>query len=186
MPPSTTFAPSSIAACTWAARPSAADAEHRGASLRSLDTLINRFKNSSYSESMMMNRLAPLQIWPLFSYRAFAPASTAASRSSVLMTMNASLPPSSHTTFFRAAPASWAIALPARSEPVRDTPRTRGSAMTLAICSLVAYTLTNAPFGKPASRKIRSIAADDLGHREACLRMMVLPSIRFGPANRAT
>ena len=52
--------------------------------------------------------------------------------------MNGSEPPSSSTTFFRLRPAISATAAPARSEPVSDTPATRGSAMMAATCSLVA------------------------------------------------
>ena len=63
---------------------------------------------------------------------------TVASRSSVDNTMNGSEPPSSSTTFLRFRPATSATAAPARSEPVNDTPATRGSAMIAAAWSLVA------------------------------------------------
>ncbi len=62
----------------------------------------------------------------------------------------------------------------------------RGSAIIEATCSLVAYTLTYAPTGKPASRTSWSIAAADSGHWGACLSTIVLPMAKFGPANRAT
>ena len=52
--------------------------------------------------------------------------------------MNGSEPPSSSTTFLRLRPAISATAAPARSEPVSETPWTRGSAMTHSICSFVA------------------------------------------------
>ncbi len=85
-----------------------------------------------------MNRFAALQAWPLFSSRAPTASSTVASRSSVLSRMNGSEPPSSSTIFLRLRPAISATAEPARSEPVSDTARTRGSAMTSSICSFVA------------------------------------------------
>ena len=85
-----------------------------------------------------MNRLAALQAWPVFSKRPAIADSTVASRSSVLSRMNGSDPPSSRTTFLRLRPAISATAAPARSEPVSETPCTRGSAITSAICSLVA------------------------------------------------
>ena len=81
---------------------------------------------------MTMNRLAALHAWPVLSRRAETAASTVASRSSVLSRMNGSEPPSSSTTFFRCRPAISATAAPARSEPVTETPCTRGSAMTVA------------------------------------------------------
>ena len=85
-----------------------------------------------------MKRLAALHDWPVLSRRAETADSTAASRSSVLRRMNGSEPPSSSTTFFRFRPATSATAAPARSEPVTETPCTRGSAITFAAWSLVA------------------------------------------------
>ena len=100
--------------------------------------------------------------------------------------MKASEPPSSSTTFFRCWPASEATAVPARSLPVTETPRTRGSAMMSAACSLLAKRLMYASAGTPASWKSCSIASADSGHCGACLSRIVLPASRFGPANRAT
>ena len=79
----------------------------------------------------MTNRLAALHAWPAFSRRAATADSTTPSRSSVLSRMNGSEPPSSRTTFLRFRPATSATAAPARSEPVTDTPCTRGSAMSV-------------------------------------------------------
>ncbi len=61
----------------------------------------------------------------------------------------------------------------------------RGSLMIVSICSCEANTLTYAPSGTPASFMICSTASADFGTDSACLRMMVLPSIRLGAANRA-
>src|SRR3954467_11898354 len=83
-----------------------------------------------------MNRFAALHDWPVLSRRACAAASTTSSRFSVASRMNGSEPPISRTTFFRLRPATSATAAPARSEPVTETPRTRGAGGTLsAICS---------------------------------------------------
>ncbi len=88
--------------------------------------------------SATMNRLAALHACPVFSNRPSIAAPTVVSRSSELSTMNGSDPPSSSTTFFRLRPAISATAAPARSEPVSETPCSRGSAMMSATCSLVA------------------------------------------------
>ncbi len=99
--------------------------------------------------------------------------------------MNGSLPPSSIVLFFSAWPASAATADPARSLPVNATPRIRLSAITLADCSLVMKTLVHVPTGAPASMNNFSNASAHCGTFGACLQMMVLPSMRFGPATRA-
>lgn len=86
-----------------------------------------------------MKRFDALQDWPEFSSRVATADRTTASMSSVESRMNGSEPPSSSTTFFTWRPATSATAAPARSEPVSETPRTRGSGMTMpAICSLLA------------------------------------------------
>ncbi len=87
-----------------------------------------------------MKRLAALQDCPVLSSRAAIALSTTSSSFSVDSTMNGSDPPISSTTFFRCRPATSATAMPARSDPVTETPATRGSAMIVAACSLVAYT----------------------------------------------
>ena len=99
---------------------------------------MNFSTKGSYSSSITTKRFAALQAWPVFSSRAPTADSTAASRSSVLSSRKGSEPPSSSTTFLRLRPAISATAAPARSDPVSDTPATRGSAITFAICSLVA------------------------------------------------
>lgn len=112
---------------------------------------------------------------------------TTASMSSAESTTKGSLPPSSSTTFLRLRPATSATAAPARSEPVSETPRTRGSGMTIsAICSLVAKMFSYAPSGRPASARISAIVVADHGHCGACLSSTVLPRMRLGNAKRAT
>jgi hypothetical protein len=77
-----------------------------------------------------MKRLAQTQLWPELSKRDIAPISAARPRSASANTMNASLPPSSKTPGFIAAPASAATVRPAAVLPVSVTARTRGSAMS--------------------------------------------------------
>ena len=60
----------------------------------------------------------------------------------MLSSTNGSEPPSSRTTFLRLRPAISATAAPARSEPVRDTPAMRGSAIISATWLTVALTAT--------------------------------------------
>ena len=93
---------------------------------------------SSKRPSTTTNRFAALHAWPALSRRAAAAASTTESRSSVESRMNGSEPPSSSTTFLRLRPAISATAAPARSEPVTETPWTRGSAIAVATCSFEA------------------------------------------------
>ena len=95
-------------------------------------------RKSSYRSACTTNRLAALQDCPLLSIRASTAAETAPSRSSVDSRMNGSDPPSSSATFFRCRPATSATAVPARSDPVSETPATRGSPMIAAAWSLLA------------------------------------------------
>jgi hypothetical protein len=136
--------------------------------------------------SMTIIRLLELQAWPTFSIRVTQAVLAASSTSSVSRTMYGSEPPSSRTTFFRLRPAVSATAVPARSEPVSDTPRSRGSAIIAATCSWVAKRLTYTPSGTPASFMICAIARAEVGQFSACLSMTVLPTIRLGAANLAT
>ena len=133
-----------------------------------------------------MNRFAALQDCPVLSRRPATAASTASSMLSVPSRMNGSDPPSSSTTFFRLRPAISATAAPARSEPVSETPRTRGSSIAFSIWSFEARIVWYAPFGKPASSCIFWIASADSGHWCAGFRRIGLPTHRLGPAKRAT
>src|SRR5947207_1876627 len=113
--------------------------------------------------SMTIIRLLELQAWPTFSIRVTQAVLAASSTSSVSRMMYGSEPPSSRTTFFRLRPAVSATAVPARSEPVNDTPRSRGSAIIAATCSWVANRLTYTPSGTPASFMICAIAPAEVG-----------------------
>ena len=98
--------------------------------------------NASYASSSTMNRLELVHAWPLLSMRPKTPCLTVRSTFSASSTMKGSEPPSSSTTFLRFLPAVAATAEPARSEPVRDTPCTAGSGITMsATCSLDAKML---------------------------------------------
>ena len=139
-PADTRVAPPATARFTCSSSRSAAATDDSGAmpSAAASTLFVNLSRNSSYTSEATMNRFAALQAWPVFSKRPPTAASTVASRSSELSTMNGSDPPSSSTTFFRLRPATSATAAPARSDPVSETACTRGSAMILATCSLVA------------------------------------------------
>ena len=91
---------------------------------------------------MTIIRLLELQAWPTFSIRVTHAVLAAALTSSVSRMMYGSDPPSSRTTFFRFRPAVSATTVPARSEPVSDTPRSLGSAIMVATCSWVAKMFT--------------------------------------------
>ena len=78
---------------------------------------------------MTIIRLLELQAWPTFSIRVAQAVSAASSTSGVSRMMYGSDPPSSRTTFLRLRPACAATTVPARSEPVSETPRSRGSAI---------------------------------------------------------
>ncbi len=90
---------------------------------------------------MTIIRLLELQAWPTFSIRVIHAVLAAALTSTASRMMYGSDPPSSRTTFFRFRPAVSATTVPARSEPVSDTPRSRGSAIMVATCSWVAKML---------------------------------------------
>ena len=61
----------------------------------------------------------------------------------------------------------------------------RRSPMISSTWSYEAKMFWYTPFGTPASSMSSCTASADFGTDSACLRMMVLPSIRFGAANRA-
>ena len=81
------------------------------------------------------------------------------------------------------------MAAPARSDPVSDTPCTLGSVITEEICSWEANRVVYPAAGNPASvsafRMISSVASAEVGTDSACLSRTVLPTSRFGAANRA-
>ena len=100
--------------------------------------------------------------------------------------MNGSEPPSSITAVFSSRPASAATFEPARSEPVRVTPRTRRSAMIPSTAPGPTRRVWKTPSGKPASLNIRSIAIAHWGTLEACFSSATLPAVSAAGAKRKT
>ena len=133
-----------------------------------------------------MKRLAAMHDWPVFCMRACTPTSTARSRSAEGSTMKGSLPPSSSTTFLRAAPAWAATARPAPTLPVRVTAFTRRSAMIAGTWSVPMSRVWKTPAGAPARRNRSSISRAVRQTLGACLRRPTLPAISAGAANRTT
>ena len=146
---------------------------------------MKRGRNLSSIDSTTMNRLDAMQVCPLFPNRPSKAMPTVWLRSASSKTMNASLPPSSIVDFFRFLPARDASASPARSDPVRATPFTRGSSIKDPDWSLFKNILVYTPAGTPASLRTRSKANAHWGTPGACLRRTTLPDIRCGPTNRA-
>src|SRR3954468_20291103 len=84
--------------------------------------------NSSATSRCTKNRLAAMQLCPLFWLRAVVATSAAVSRWAEGITMNGSEPPSSSTVFFSASPAIEATDCPAGPLPVRPRAGQRGGA----------------------------------------------------------
>src|SRR5699024_9690617 len=131
-------------------------------------------------------RLGEWQAWPAFDSRAVAAIGPPRSMSASSGTSSGSEPPSSCTDFVTFAPAFSATAAPALSLPVSETPRARGSAIISASWSWEAKTLREASVGTPAWWRIRAMVSEEAAQIPACLRMIVLPAIRFGATKRAT
>ena len=149
MPPTCSVAPFDTASCTWASRFSAAlrdtiglyassESSPAGRGVIAAARFTRAATKSSYTSFMTIIRLLELQAWPTFSIRVAQAVSAAPSTSGLSRMMYGSDPPSSSTTFLRLRPACAATTVPARSEPVSDTPRSRGSAIMSATCSWVA------------------------------------------------
>ena len=102
------------------------------------------------------------------------------------MTTKGSLPPSSRTVFLSSRPAWPATAMPARSLPVSVTATMRGSAMSPATGADSINAVAKSPSGKPATRKVFSMASAQRGTFDACLRIPALPAMRAGAAKRNT
>ena len=127
-----------------------------------------------------------MQDCPLLTRRAWTAVATAVSSSALGITMNGSLPPNSRTVFLIRRPADAATRLPAASLPVSVTAATRGSSRTRLVCTEPTSSVWNAPSGKPASRKISSMASAHCGTMEACFSSPTFPAMRAGAAKRKT
>ena len=100
--------------------------------------------------------------------------------------MNGALPPSSIESRSRLSEA-WAISfLPTSVEPVNDSLRSRGSAISGLIVSpeLVAVTRFSTPLGSPASSRILASISIDSGVSCAGLTTIVQPAAIAGPTLR--
>ena len=133
-----------------------------------------------------MNRLAAMQLCPLFWLRARHATVAAVLRSASASTRNGSEPPSSSTVFFSDLPADSATSDPAFSEPVSVTPATRWSEMRRSTAPDPMSSVWNTPSGTPASRKTSSMASADCGTLEECFSSITLPAVSAGsPARKA-
>ena len=100
--------------------------------------------------------------------------------------MKGALPPSSSATFFT-VPAHWAISsLPTSVEPVKESLRTTGLAVSSAPTSAarLVVTMLNTPGGMPARSASSASASALSGVSSAGLITMVHPAARAGPALR--
>jgi hypothetical protein len=141
--------------------------------------------NSSWTSSSTMMRLAAMHDWPALMIRMVVMTSAACSRSASARTIAGSEPPSSSTAGLISAPATDATADPARSDPVSDTARTRGSRSSTSTSSWPAMTPCMTPSGAPtASSKSSAIACAQPGTCRSCFMMHVLPAISAGARNR--
>ena len=100
--------------------------------------------------------------------------------------MNASLPPSSSTTFFRCPPATLAIAAPTSLEPVTQIAATRGSATTSGTVAGGISMVRKSPTGNPALTTASSMASAHAGTLDACLRTTAFPAANAGASNLMT
>ena len=133
-----------------------------------------------------MNRLAAMQLCPLFWQRAVTATSAARSRSAEGITTNGSEPPSSSTVFFSSRRRCWRSNCPAPSLPVSVAALTRGSASTPSTAAAPISRVVKAPSGNPARVNSESRYSAACGTLEACLSTPALPAIRAGAANRMT
>ena len=117
-------------------------------------------------------------------FDAIAP-STAASRSASSNTMNGALPPSSSESFL-IVPAHCAIStLPIAVDPVNDSFRTTGFAVSSPPISAAGPVMTlKTPLGKPARSASSASASAENGVCDAGFSTTVQPAASAGPAFR--
>ena len=117
-----------------------------------------------------MKRLAAMQDCPLLIMRAFTAVATALSRSALGITMNGSLPPSSSTVFLMCLPGCAATcAARGLAAGERDGRDARVVDDARATWPEPISSVWNTPSGKPARRKISSMASAHCGTLDACL-----------------
>ena len=112
--------------------------------------------------------------------------STAASMSASSNTMNGALPPSSIDSRSRFSEACAISLRPTSVEPVNDSLRSRGSAISGAVVSLDedAVIRLSTPSGRPASSRILASISIDSGVCWAGLTTIVQPAAIAGPILR--
>ena len=131
-----------------------------------------------------MNRFELVQTWPQFINRVLIASGITVSRSAPSSTKKASIPPSSSNDFFRYLPASAATCEPARSEPVRQTPATRGSLMNVSLSAWPIKAIWKAPLSAPPPSTAFSNSSPLAGTLLDGLMMTALPTIKFGANTR--
>ena len=111
---------------------------------------------------------------------------TASSTSASSNTMNGALPPSSIDSLSRFVDACSISFLPTSVEPVNDSFRRRGSAISGPIVApeLVELTRFSTPLGRPASSRILTSISIDSGVSCAGLTTIVQPAAIAGPTLR--
>ncbi len=100
--------------------------------------------------------------------------------------MKGALPPSSSATFFTVS-ADWRISsLPTSVEPVKESLRTIGLAVSSPPTSaaFMVVTMLSTPFGRPARSASSASASAHRGVSSAGLITIAQPAARAGPALR--
>ena len=142
--------------------------------------------NSSATGAATWKRLADVQASPMLRILAIIAPSTAASRSASSKTRKGALPPSSIDTF-STCPADCSISVrPTSVEPVNDSLRVRGSAISgpMVLPLEAAVTTFSTPPGRPTSSRIPARASMDSGVSLAGLTTIVQPAAMAGPILR--
>ena len=141
---------------------------------------------SSASDSATWKRFAEVQASPMFRILAIIAPSSAASRSASSKIRNGALPPSSIETLSTFS-AAWAISLrPTSVEPVKESFRSRGSAMTGSATELDEELVTtfSTPPGRPHSSRTWARASAESGVCCAGFQTIVQPAAIAGPILR--
>ena len=142
--------------------------------------------NSPATEECTRKRLAEVQASPMLRILAIIAPSTAASTSASPKTRNGALPPSSIETRWRFS-AAWATSfLPTAVEPVKETLRSRASAISAAETSWLSEVVTtcSTPSGRPASANTSASLTIVSGVLAAGFTITVQPAAKAGPILR--
>ena len=142
--------------------------------------------NSSATEAATWKRLADVQASPMLRILAIIAPSTAASRSASSNTRKGALPPSSIETLSTCSADCSISVWPTSVEPVKDSLRVRGSAISgpIVLPLEAAVTTLSTPPGRPTSSRIPASASIDSGVSLAGLTTIVQPAAMAGPILR--